>query len=59
MCWALLAVCAVYSLAGLFPDPSLAFYVGRGWLGCLGAYAGIKVTGWVIRRNFIGYRSEF
>ena len=25
----------------------------------IGAYAGIKVTGWVIRRNFIGYRSEF
>lgn len=34
-----LAATAVYCLPAWMPDPPLAFYVGRGWLGCLLAWA--------------------
>ena len=35
----LLATAAVYCLPVWMPDPPLAFYIGRGWLGCLYAWA--------------------
>lgn len=41
-----LATAAVYCLAALFPEPPLAFYIGRGWLGCLFAWA--LFSGWRI-----------
>lgn len=34
-----LATAAVYCIPALFPEPPLAFYIGRGWLGCLFAWA--------------------
>jgi len=43
-----LATAAVYCLAPLFPSAPLAFYIGRGWLGCLFAWAlwrGWRITG--------------
>lgn len=36
---ALLATAATYCLPPWLPDPPLAFYVGRSWLGCLFAWA--------------------
>jgi len=42
----LAAVLAVFNLHGLFPDPALAFYVMRGWLGCVGA--AMLWRGWTI-----------
>lgn len=48
MNWLLLAASvAVHNLSGFFPDPSLAFYIARGWLGVLLAWAlwrGVKVS---------------
>ena len=44
-----LATAAVYCLSVLFPEPTLAFYIGRGWLGCLFAWAlyrGWRINGW-------------
>ena len=44
----LLAAVAVYCLPAWLPDAPLAFYIGRGWLGCLFAWAlwrGWRVTG--------------
>ena len=44
-----LATAALYCLVGLFPDAPLAFYIGRGWLGVLAAWAlwrGLRIT-WV------------
>jgi len=41
-----LASAAVYCMPKLFPEPSLAFYIGRGWLGCLFAWALLR--GWRI-----------
>ena len=44
----LAAVLAVHNLHGLFPQPELAFYVGRGWLGLVGAvmlWRGWTITG--------------
>lgn len=37
--WLLVAVLLTYTLPDLFPDPTLAFYIARGWLGCLFAVA--------------------
>ena len=34
-----LAAAAAYCLPSWLPDPPLAFYIGRGWLGCLYAWA--------------------
>lgn len=50
MTWVLpLATAALYCLVGLFPDAPLAFYIARGWLGVLFAWAmwrGLRIT-WV------------
>lgn len=35
----LLATAAAYTVPPWLPDPPLAFYIGRGWLGCLFAWA--------------------
>ncbi len=43
-----LATAAVYCLPAWLPDAPLAFYIGRGWLGCLFAWAlwrGWRVNG--------------
>lgn len=37
--WLILCIVLAYATPGLFPDPALAFYIARGWLGCLTAYA--------------------
>lgn len=34
-----LATAATYSVPAWLPDGPLAFYIGRGWLGCLYAWA--------------------
>lgn len=34
-----LATAAAYCIPEWTPDPSLAFYIARGWLGCLFAWA--------------------
>lgn len=34
-----LAAAAVYCVPAWLPNPPLAFYIGRGWLGCLFAWA--------------------
>lgn len=42
----LVAVLAVHNLHGLFPEPTLAFFIGRGWLGVLAAW--LLWRGWRI-----------
>lgn len=39
MIWLLAAVVAAYTIPHAMPDPALAFYVGRGWLGVAFAWA--------------------
>ena len=41
-----LAAAAAYCLPPWLPDPPLAFYIARGWLGCLFAWALLR--GWRI-----------
>ena len=44
--WLPILVAAVYCLPPAFPDPALAQYILRGWLGCLCAWALFR--GWRI-----------
>lgn len=43
-----IATAAVYCIPPWLPDAPLAFYIGRGWLGCMFAWAlfrGWRITG--------------
>ena len=46
-----LAAAAAYCIPAWLPDPPLAFYIARGWLGCLYVVAlwrCWRITGWTL-----------